>query len=697
VVSRRTSTVTLPTGDLVTVTGTGAKTRVLVQPAAKSGPGRVLSIKHRGSELYVTPAAAQPYLGRFLDRNLFDVTTLQAGLKASGRLPVRISYTGTSAPSVPGVTVTASSSGVATGYLTTSSAARFGQALATQWTTDRKAHWPRRTSLFGGVTRITADLPGTSTATPKYPMYTLIVKAIGSDGKPLPVGEVDLINVDNGNKYYGFAGIVDGEARVSVPKGNYSALGTDEDFSDTGDTGEIRMATVEKKVTGANQTLTVDLRKATVRPVVTTPKEAVATDTSFEWDRTDALDEGGLSDQFDLGPGVRLAVAPAKAPKIGTTRSILSWQLSGPGANPAYTYNLAAAAVGISGEAVHAFTDDTLSTINAGYYSDGGVATTGASARTALFPWQFFVILSLQPVTLGTRRSEYVGATGTTPVWADAALINADSFDDPGFVDGPARSIPAGTTTRVDWFRGPLGAGIPAQTGPGYCYACRTSSSLELSLAPFTDSVPTHSGEISAANDALPVARFRFYKNGKLVSDQDDYLGGLFDVPAASATYKAVLDIDRRLQLPNQSTRSHTELTFASAKGKGGKVPASWLCDLGTTSKDCTMLPILQAKLALPTSLSGTLPAGPSKVTVTVAQIQHATTSPITSAGLEIRPAGGDWTTVKLTSAGAGKYTGVIDNTGLDGRPVDVRVGGADKAGSKVTQTVLRAYTVAAH
>ena len=693
--SASSSTVTLPTGDRVVVTGTGAKTRILVQPAAKSGPGRVLNTTRHGSEVSVTPVAAEPYLGRFLDRNLFDVTTLRAGLKANGHLPVRISYQGQSAPTVPGVTVTAAKSGVATGYLTASSAAGFGQALAAQWLTDSKADWPERSSLFGGVTKIKADLPGTGTATPKYPMYTLIVKAIGSNGKPMAAGEVDLLNVDNSQKYFGSAWIENGEARVSVPKGNYSAITTDYEFSETGETGSTRIVTAEKKVSRADQTLTVDLRKATVKPTVRTPRKATLTDSSFEWDRTDATGEGSFSSQFGLGPGVDLYLAPAKAPRIGTTNSILTWQLDGPGAKPAYTYNLAAVADGIPAKAAHVFTTSRLAPVTARYYGDGG-ATTGGTARTPVFPFQFFVFGTLQPVALGTKRIEYVGATGGTPVWSESALVNYESFEDPGFVSSSPRKIPAGKATSASWFKGPLAAGIPTQSSPGYCFACRTSSSLELSLAPFTDSVSTHFGSISGAADGLPVARFRFYKNNKLVSDEDDSLGGVFDVAAGKATYKGVLDVDRRLLDPNQSTRSHTELTFTSAKGKGGKLPSSWFCDLGPATS-CAVLPILQAKLSLPVGRNGTLPAKKSTVTVTVDQIQHATSSPITSAGLEIRPPGYDWTPVKLKSAGGGTYLGVVDNAGLEGQFVDVRVRGADKAGSRVTQTVLRAYTVTAH
>jgi hypothetical protein len=692
IASRRSSTVTLPTGDHVRVTTIAGKVQVEVQPAATSGPGRVLTTQRQGSEIYVVPAVAKPYLGRFLDRGLFDVTQIEAGLKSNGQLPVRISYQGNT-PSVPGVNITSAKSGVAKGYLTPSSSAAFGRALTAQWKADSKAGWPARTTLFDGVTKISSDLPGTAGATPKYPMFTLIVKVKGPDGKPLPEGEAIVMNVDNGLKYLGFVGIVNGEARVSVPKGNYDAIADDFEYDDATNKSTIRIATVGNyEVTGAGQTMSIDLRKATVKPTVSVPKKATLVTGSFTWDRYDAAKTDSLGDVYSLDPDTTLYLAPSKPSKIGAQDSVLNWNLAGPGETPAYTYDVASYADQIPATTKHTFTAGDLATVHANYYGDG-TAKTGGIGRSAVYPAQGFTFTAINNVARPSQRLEYVGATGGgSASWIESGLLNADSFDDPGFVDSQVHKVPAGTASTLDWFRGPLGAAIPTQVGAGYCYACRTSKELELALAPFTDSVSTHSGELFAALDGLPVARFRFYKNSTLLFDQDDYLGAEVAVPTTKATYKAILDVDLRLQKANQSTRSHTELTFKSAQG-GPKMPSDWYCDVATA---CNVLPIVQAKVALPTSLSGTLPLKKkSAVTVTVSQIQGATKSGITSAGLEIRPAGYDWITVKLKAAGGGKYTGTIDNADYAGSDVDVRISGADKAGSSFQQTVLGAYTVA--
>jgi hypothetical protein len=82
---------------------------------------------------------------------------------------------------------------------------------------------------------------------------------------------------------------------------------------------------------------------------------------------------------------------------------------------------------------------------------------------------------------------------------------------------------------------------------------------------------------------------------------------------------------------------------------------------------------------------------------VTAAQVQNATTSPVTAASLEYRPAGGDeWIRVELRRTSEGVYKGVIDVRDDPGTVADLRVSAGDKAGSTYTQTVARAFSVAA-
>ena len=693
VVARRAATVTLPTGEHVRLAGKKGQEQVQLEPAAKSGPGRAVVTHRLGGHSYVIPAVAEPYLGRFLDQNLFDVTALTAALKANGRLPVRISYSG-SAPAAPGLTITSKSGGSARGYLTPKSSVAFGQALTAQWKADAKAGFPRRTSLFTGLTKISADLPATGTVTPKFPMYTLVIKTIGPDGKPQPLGFLALVNVDDGRKYGAFVFAENGEARVSVPKGNYSVAGDDLQYNEVDQTGVFRVATInEFKVTGAGQTMTLDYRTATAEPTAVVPRPTALGSLSFDWSREDAKKFTSFSSSYLLDASTRLLLAPSAPAKIGTLGTTFGWNLTDPATPSTYAYSVAAEDNKIPANPQYQFTQAQLATVNAAYYGEHSPRTAGFVRYPILNGGGGGVF---DRIPRGTRRTEYAGVQtlpgSEAPIWVETLLTNYDSWDDPGFLDAPLRRLPAGSTVNVNWLKGPLAAAIPLQSASGgFCFGCRSGNTISVGLIPFTDSYLTHLGTIFGAEDELPVARFRFYKNGKLVSDQDDMLGRTITVAAGKATYKAVLDVDRRLQDPAQSTRTNTELTFSSAKNAGKKLPSGWSCE----GDSCRVLPIVQARLSLPLSINGTLPAGKSTVTVTVAQVQNAATSAITSAGLEFRPAGFGWSAVKLTSIGGGKYQGVIDNTDLENTNVDVRFRGADKAGSAYRQTVLRAYTVA--
>jgi len=700
------STVLLPTGDRVHLIGAAGHERMLIQPAAASGPGRTLVSQRFGAQVSVLPAVAEPYLGRFLDPALFDVTWLRTQVAADGRIPVRLTYRG-SAPAAPGVTITSAADGRARGYLTARSAAGFGRALAAQWSADRAAHWPVRSSLFTGITGMSADGPRPKPVRPSFAMVTLVVKVIGADGKPQPAGVVGLLNVDDGRKYLGPVTVVNGEGRVSVPTGTYSAISDDFSYTAAGDVATVRVSTAtDVTVTRAGQTITLDHRRATQVPRVQVPRPAERVSSTFDWTRADAAGQVAAGYGVFLGAGATVFVAPAKPARVGQVSTRQTWALNGPGEVPRYSYSLAAASDRIGADQLYRFAPADLGTIRAAYYGDGPVRTAGF-ARYPTYPAGLSDpdggagAGTYDPVRRGTRRTEYVGSAGAVPVWFDGLLVNPEGLDDTGFVDSPTRTIDAGSTRSIDWLRGPLPAVIPEQPAPAtagadavrFCYGCRSATTLSLGLAPFTDSDPTHVGSLFSARDEVPVARFRLYRNDILIADQEDTLGTTVTVKPARARYRAVLDVDRRLQDPVQSTRTRTELGFTSTANKGPKLPTGWGCAVA----GCRVLPLVQARVVVPTDLNGIVRKGFSTVTVTVTAAQNATVTAAAGAGLEIRPAGQSWSPIVLTPIGGGVFRGAIDSADVDGAgldpvPVDVRVQGADKSGNTFTQTILRAF-----
>ncbi len=702
-----TALATLITGDRVRLvtTPSGATTPEIL-PAASSGIGRDLTTRRLGNDTYVIPAVAEKYLGRNLDPALFDVTAQSAAAGTSGRLGVALHYTGSKAPTVPGVTITSASGGKASGYLTATSAPAFGRALTAQFKADAKAGFPARSTLFTGstVTSIASTVTPAG-ASPKFPMYTLIVKATDLSGKPVTSGFGAIVNVDDARKYNYFFDIEGGEARISVPAGNYSAVTDQFDYNDSTEVATFHMATVNQyKVSGANQTLTIALKgEYTQAGAVSAPKVGTILAASATWTRLDAAGEGGTSWGYSLDSTDLLYVEPQAKPTVGTVSFTESWQGAGKGSTyesvKGSTTDLAAGWDHIPSSLKATFTSSDLSTVNSHYYSDGRKLTS-AFGRFALFAGNGgggYLLPFSTPVT----RTEYVGAIGTGTVsWLESYLVDNDSFDDPGFIDSVPRTIARGSVSSISWNQGPLGAAVPVQPASSdwgaYCYACSTSTQLELDQAPWVDSNPTHTGELFGDETGKPVTHFQLYRNGKLIDDKSDYYGDIVTVPAGSATYQGTLYVDRRLQKPRQSTKSTTTIGFKATPGQGPGLPsADWYC-LAEDATTCHVLPVLQARAILPTSLSGTLPAARTTFTVVAHRIQGATDSTVTSATFSIRLSGtSTWKKVPLADDGTGSFAGTLDNTKYAGKSFDLQVTAADAGGSTYSQTVLKAYTVA--
>ena len=159
----RSATVTLATGDRVTVSSPpGGRPSYIVRPAPGSR-GAADSYQGTGGDHYVVPAAAIPYLGTELDRSLFDVSALvRDGITGGARVPVSLGFApGTPPAAPPGVTLTSVSGSSAQGYLTPASTNSFAAALrrgiAAGMTAGRLA---RPAQLFPGLTAMSLAAPG---------------------------------------------------------------------------------------------------------------------------------------------------------------------------------------------------------------------------------------------------------------------------------------------------------------------------------------------------------------------------------------------------------------------------------------------------------------------------------------------------------------------------------------------------------
>ena len=689
-----TAQVRLITGDSVAVGSDARRAGTWVVPRDRHGMAGQFSTYRVGSHVYVIPGVARRYVGTVLDPSLFDVSTL-AKHAQHGRIPVSLGIAAGTRPAVPGLTITSRSGTAESGYLTAAGARAFGAALTIKATADVKAHRVA-TTLFGGVTRIAAAGAVVShPVAPGFQQYTLQVKVLDPAGHPADEAFVILTNVDDGRKFGNFVMVVNGLAKVSVPAGHYSGI-TDY-FAFNGSTATDYIVPVEQfDVTGSGESMVFDSRKASTVPAVHTPHRAAAVDESLEWDRFTR--HGSIGVGFDYGGGIGVRVAPTPAVTIGRLEWVTGWSLAAhPGTGAGYTYDLSFDDSGrVPANQTRMVAAAQLATVHARYYTDGH-SREAYSGRSAFYPFQDGYGGALYPLESPITRTEYVYGDPTARF--AAALIATPTEDDPfqGFVFDGDRAYPNGTIRSVDWLRGPLAAGIQAQT-PGerfyFCSACRDASAMLLGFTPYVDTTAGHGGSFDLTAENQVGGTFKLYRNGTVIDNQVNSSGDYVTVPRSPATYRAVTTVHRTIGGFHTSTTTTEDVTFRSGAGTGPTAPAGWICP---DDPPCTVLPILAATVPLPTDGYSRLPVGRTTVTFSIGYNQHGHTAAISAVSFATTTNGGtSWHALPVTSLGHGQYRVTLANAATSaGHGVGLRIGAADSAGGKLVETVQNAYLVA--
>jgi hypothetical protein len=673
-----TTTVTLITGDAVRYTP-GAVPRVAVLPRDAAAGG--FRTARAGDRVSVIPVAVSPYLGARLDPALFDVTALAAA--PAGRLPVRVTYrAGAAHRALPGVTVTASTGDTATGYLTPASARDFGAALS-----------PR---LFDGIASIRYAGTVRPAAQPRFPMFTLRIPVLDATGAPALSGSVAVVNVDDAAKYVGFAYVEDGEARVSVPAGNYGLLAETAEFDDTGITQRL-VHVADVAVTAATTLPPVDMRTATAAGGVTVPRPARTDEVTVDWTR-EAVGGGGLSWSLGTYGDSRILVAPGRAVRHGSLRWGNYWRLSAE--DDSYTYDLKWSADGaIPARQRFTVTAADVTTLSEHYYSD--VPRQSWTARWGLRPGEL-AFATLYPIRVPRARTEYLAGSANI-LWLQSHTGVLESGDDYFIVaddwyDGSRRYRP-GEKVTVRWARGPVHPSLAYDTGldPYFgCPACRTGDAIGFFVTPLADTVPGHAGYLDAYGDTPlgridATSRYRVYRGTTLLLDETGGFGAEFAVPAAAARYRVVHEQTRTAPWIRHGTAATTEWTFRSGRPATGTAPERWFCPEG--DGECAVLPVLTASYDVPTDGRGRVAAGPGPVTVTVAPTQGAPAMPVDRVTLSwSADDGATWTPVTGTALGDNRFAFTLPNP--SGAFVSLKVSGTDRAGATITQTLTRAYSV---
>jgi hypothetical protein len=693
-----TKVVTLVTGDQVMLTTRpGNRQTAAVKPRSARHDSFVT--QRIGGDLYVLPAGAVPYLGRSLDLALFDVSALVRD-NPDGRIPVRVGYAaGAAQTAPPGVTFTGTGTPSARdGYVTAGSAAEFGAALDAQRARDAAAHWAGDRRLYGAVTSIRYAGRGPATVIrPRFPMFTLQLPVLGTQGEPAPFALLDVVNVDDIRKFAAIPVVIDGDARVSVPAGHYAVSLIYPVFDATGETPtEIRFAMSEFEVTGATSHV-LDARTATSQVSFRTPRPADLQSAQIAFFRGSDQANGHL---FLVNAGkAPLFVAPAPAAAVGVRHYYAAGELTSPARAAApYSYRVEYPTDGAIGDQRYVVTADSLATVTHVFYSEHRL--TGAALTFAELPWLLTDFGVVRPLDLPQRHTQYVTASPEIRY----SYIAEMAFD--RLLGSFLQSIRERTYSprahyTEEWFRQPLAPDftVPFNTGLGLllCDACRNGDLLFLSLVPVMDSTPDHFGFLDFPDEpgVVSTSRLQLLSGSTVLADEQDTSEVLVPAPADAAPYRLVYDQTRRAPWFGLSPVSHTEWTFNSAHSGTRTIPAGAMCFGEDDTCSALSLPTLNYQLG--TELSGAMRPGPATLRLSVGHTAFGPVVPVSSASVSVSFDGGKtWTPVVMRSLGGGAFQATWTNPASATGPVVLRVEAADAAGSTISQTVQQPFTITA-
>jgi hypothetical protein len=245
--------------------------------------------------------------------------------------------------------------------------------------------------------------------------YDLTLTATGRDGRPAPLADAGVMNVDNGELFADFV-LFDEDASVTlrVPPGNYHILGfvVGADFETVSLVGDP-----EVRVTGATS-FSLDARRA--QPVAS-GVEGVATDPSFAdlgYTRLDATDAFGLASSFSVGGELAeggLFAEPTGGPvRVGRFEVELRTRLLPAGAGSSATTPVLYDLLQYGGEVpdppnwvLPAAERARLARVASGYRNLNDRADY-SDVRVGFAPLQFFASGSYEPIAVPRSRVEYL-------------------------------------------------------------------------------------------------------------------------------------------------------------------------------------------------------------------------------------------------------------------------------------------------
>jgi hypothetical protein len=683
-------------GDWVIQPRTGSGTAVTLVRAGRTGVAGATVGLSLGGRRYLIPEPALAYLGRGLDWSLFDVPALAAREKV-GRLPVVVSYRARLHP-LPGVMITRSGGGTATGYLTAPSARVFGRALVRQFRADHAAAGYGLDGMFAGESVTLAGAAPGPVPRPAFPMHTLTVTAANLAGKPDTGGTVFVINVDNSGRFGSVSEFRHGVAKFSVPAGHYFAAGFFLSAS-----GAVRLVAVPQFTVPANRpgtSVAVSERAADSRVTFTTPRPSVAEDVQFNLLRMPAAGKGlGIDVDNGTAPVWVSPARPARA-LAGSLHAAAHGLLGAPPpATARYQYYLAYQSDAAIPRQHYLVRASSLATVDERFVQAGHASAN--YGRFGYFAWEGGYGSTLPLLSVPARRTEYV--TGSPGVrWADIFLPSYS------YESASPRVFTGGEHAREYWNAVPLHAGVNTLLGgvanllPTWPSATRAGNTLTLDITPFTDNQPGHAGPGFRADPSAagPVTgSYEIGQNGTEIAAGRAHTGALVNpdlftrvaLRPEPSKITFTLNASRRGKAYGMATSSHTVWTWRSSSQAGRVLPAGWACP---GAARCVVQPLLTLEYAVAgLGLNESAPPGKQVLHVFARHLQLAPAAKITGATVAVSVDGGKtWHPAAVVGHGA-RYRVVF--TAPAGVTVALRTRVHDAAGGRFSETITGAYQTA--
>lgn len=698
-----TGSAVLVNGDRVMLSG-GARD-VAVAPASATGLGAATMGLRLGGHHYVIPTAAVPYLDHGLDWTLFDVSALARAEKA-GRLPVRISY-GARLRALPGVTITRSGGGLASGYLTASSARVFGTALIRQFQADRRSGSYGRDGMFAGGESVALAGPAAAVrARPDLPMHVLTVTATNIAGQPDTGDVVFVLNQDNstlfGDPNESENDFYQGSTKFSVPAGNYVAFGLFFDPS-----GAIRFAVLPQvSVPSSASATTVAMAESAASSKITfaTPQPARVTDVQLS---LLAQSAAGSASEFTFdNSNIPTYLSPTSSgPAAGHLDLGVNGLLHPPSTVPSpYQYNLAYQDTsGVIPAQDYTVQASSLAALHDRFFQAG--KAQGGYFRVGFYPWEGGYFTEIYPQVLPYQRTVYV--TGDP-----AALWAAQYFQNQILAGGQSAALEqysAGQNVPYDWNAGPLHAGTTMNLiGAANLFTAvpsgsRSGNTLALDVTPFSDNQPGHLGSGFQSGLLGTTGKvsgtYEIDQNGKKIAggnavqaaqgSPDLYVQARLS--AKPSVIKFAVSATRTGRAYGLAASSRTVWTWPSARQAGAVLPAGWICP---ASQTCVVQPMMTLRYSIPgLGLDESAPPGRQVLDFSATHLQLAPAAAVKDATVQVSQNGGKtWRPLAVTSTGPGRFSAVFSDR--EAGSVSLRVTAADSAGSKIKETIMSAYKV---